>query len=154
MGEMKEFNLDFVRRTIHILEDYSGEYTFSNLINCSLGLIVLPYEKRGESVILDKNIAEIESLPPFTLCDFEPIKSIKNGKILYYPKTLKVLLQKIRNGLAHQNIKPINIDGVLHSIEITNKFRGNVDLVIKFTEAELRAFALFIADIYLNENNA
>lgn len=153
MAEMKEFNLDFVRRTIQILDDYNGKYTFSNLINCSLGLIILPYEKRGFSSFLNQNISDINSLPSFTISKFEPRRSFKKGVVAFYPKTLKVLLQKIRNGLAHQNIRPINIDGILHSIEIANEFRGNTDLVIKFTEDELKNFALFISKLYLTEND-
>lgn len=149
MAEMKKFNIDFVKRTITILENYKGEYGFSNLINCTLGLIVLPYERNVSSEIFKKNITEIDSLPSFTISIFEPIETIKNGKKIFFPKTLKVLLKKIRNGLAHQNISPKNINGVLNSIVITNKYRDHTDMVVEFTEFELKNFALFISQTYL-----
>jgi len=44
---MKEqcLNKDFIRRTLHIIEHYDGPYGVTLLINCLLGLIVLPKEK-------------------------------------------------------------------------------------------------------------
>jgi len=153
MAEIEKFNIDFVKRTIKILDHYNGDYSFSNLINCTLGLIILPYEARGSSSIFNKNIAVIDSLPSFTLINFNPIKVIKNNEVFYYPKSLKVLLQKIRNGLAHQNIRPVNFDGILKSIVISNKYRSKQDLEIEFTEYELKNFALFISETYLHEYN-
>ena len=45
-----KFETDFVRRTIHTLKRYRGKYPLSQLINCTLGLIILPYEKRIEII--------------------------------------------------------------------------------------------------------
>ncbi|MCF6269498.1 MAG: hypothetical protein L3J41_07300 [Melioribacteraceae bacterium] len=154
MAESKNFNIDFVRRTRDILESYKGEHSFSNLINCSLGLIILPYEKRRKSPVLNKNISEIDSLPFFTILDFNPIKTIIKDRISYYPKTLGVFLRKTRNGLAHQNIHPINSDGILQKILITNKYKNYTDLKVEFTENELKKFALFISELYLLEHSS
>lgn len=153
MAESKNFNIDFVRRTIDILENYNGEYSFSNLINCTLGLIILPYEKRRELPTFSKNISEIASIPCFAILDFNPIKKIKKNSISYYPRTFRVFLQKIRNGLAHQNICPINSEGILQKIQITNKYGTHIDLKVEFTEGELKEFALFVSELYLNEHS-
>ncbi len=70
----------------------------------------------------------------------------------YYPKTLKVLLNKIRNGLAHQHIEPINENGNFVGVIIRNYFddaKVHKDLEVYFSQQELKEFALFIADEYL-----
>ena len=72
--------------------------------------------------------------------------------VTYYPKTMKVLLQKIRNGLAHQKIEPINHGGKFAGVIIRNYFNDaqiRKDLEVYFSQQELKDFALFIADEYL-----
>ena len=52
----------------------------------------------------------------------------------------------MRNGLAHQNILPINQDKAFVKVQITNKFYTQIDFDVTFTRAQLRDFALFIAN--------
>ena len=123
--ESNNFPIDIVKRTIANLLNYRGKFEVTNLLNCTLGLIILPYEMGiGDSstgLIWDQEVNNIPKLPSFQLCKFEPIKDIKNG-IVKYPKTLKIFLKKIRNGLAHQNIIPVNKDGELNGVKINNYF--------------------------------
>lgn len=153
MVEIRKFSIEFVERTRILLTDYKGDYTFSNLINCTLGLILLPYENISNISLWDKSIKAVEELPEFDLKKFEPIKKIAKGKAIYYPKTFKILLKKIRNGIAHQNILPINQDGTFSGIKIYNLFQNITDMEIMFSELQLKNFALYISGIYLNENN-
>lgn len=153
--EIKKFEIEFVQRTKDLLIDYQGPWDMSNLINCTLGLIILPYETiKGKSSLSfwDTELDKIPDLPPFRLLIFEPIKSIKKSRIIYYPKTLKVLLQKIRNGLAHQRIEPVNQNGKFAGVIIRNYFddaQTHQDLEIQFSQHQLKDFALFVADEYL-----
>ena len=153
--EIKKFEDEFVERTKTLLTDYKGPWDVSNLINCTLGLIILPYEnikRTASKSVWSLELNMIPGLPTFQLHIFEPIRSKKENKITYYPKTLKVLLQKIRNGLAHQNIEPINQDGRFTAVVIRNYFddhRIHKDLEVQFSKEELRCFALFIAEEYL-----
>lgn len=159
--EIKKFDIDFVRRTKKILMTYKGRYKLSNLINCTLGLMVLPYENiRDNQIILqnpntfwDIDINRIPSLPKIDIRIFSPIQRInKGGVITYYPNTLKVLLQKIRNGLAHQHIEPVNKNGKFVGIIISNYFdSAHQDLEIQFSRNQLEKFALFIANEYLKQ---
>jgi hypothetical protein len=154
MMEIKRFDTDFVSRTKEILLNYQGDYEVSNLINCTLGLIILPYEEtnRNNYVFFDTNLDQIPSIPQFQTHLFDPIRKIERGCILYYPKTLKVLLQKMRHGLAHQHVEPINRDGLFDGVIIRNYYNGNkqyLDLEIEFSHVELKKFALFIADQYI-----
>jgi hypothetical protein len=74
---------------------------------------------------------------------FEPIRKIKNGRNEYYPKTLKVLLNKIRNGLAHQHIEPVNKNRFFSGIIIRNYYDSgkiNQDLEVEFDRRKLERF--------------
>lgn len=155
--EIKKFEVEFVERTKRLLLDYQGPYDMSNLLNCTLGLIILPYETMKGRPILpfwDVDITNVPNLPPFAFATFNPIQAIdkKSGRIRYYRKTLKVLLQKIRNGLAHQHVEPVNRNGKFDGVIIRNYFaepQRYMDLEIHFSQQELKDFALFIADEYL-----
>jgi hypothetical protein len=154
MVEIRKFSIDFVQRTRVLLQDYEGEYTFSNLINCTLGLIIMPYENISTVNRWGKNIEDIDDLPSFELSKFQPIKKIIKGNIIYYPKSFEILLKKIRNGIAHQNILPINQEGTFLGVRIFNHFQNNLDMEISFTEQQLKEFSLYISGVYLNENNS
>ncbi len=108
-----------------------------------LGLIILPNEmlKRSRSPKWELPIAEIQELNFLRIRQFEPIRGKRKGVTEYFPKTLKVFLKKVRNGLAHQNIKPINIDGFFTGIEIKNQHGNIVDLEVEFSRQELEQFA-------------
>lgn len=154
---MKRFPIEFVERTRILLQEYDGPYAVSNLLNCTLGLLILPYEvvKTSPGSLWKTEISALPDLPAFQLSFFEPIQSIdKTGVKRFYPKTLKVLLQKIRNGLAHQDIEPINERGEFVGVIIRNYFwppDTHQDLEVQFSEQELSDFATFIADEYLKE---
>uniref|UniRef100_A0A7V3KNL1 pEK499-p136 HEPN domain-containing protein n=1 Tax=candidate division WOR-3 bacterium TaxID=2052148 RepID=A0A7V3KNL1_UNCW3 len=154
MVEIVHFELEFVQRTKETLQNYQGEYKLSNAINCTLGLIILPNEiiNNIQDPFWDTLISDIEQLAFLQINQFEPIHRITNGNIEYYPKTLKILLKKIRNGLAHQNIEPVNNNGFFSGVIIRNYYGGGnnrPDLEIEFNRNQLERFALFIADEYL-----
>ena len=152
--EIKKFEIEFVERTKKILEEYTGDYDMSIILNCALGLIILPYEKRRDTPSWNTELGDISELPSFNLKIFKPIRNTNNSGVTYYPKTLKVLLQKIRNGLAHQNIEPVNENGKFVGVIIRNYFNKanrHLDLDVHFSQQELKDFALFIANEYLKE---
>ncbi len=119
--EIKNFDIDFVERTKEIVTEYQGERDVSNLINCTLGLLILPYENIKNTIgdaFWQDNIANVKELSDVNIKRFDPIRKIKREKITFYPRTVKVFLQKIRNGLAHQNIQAINDGGKFTGITI------------------------------------
>ena len=154
MAQIVHYEIEFVQRTKEILQSYQGEYKLCNAINCVLGLIILPNEiiKERPNPYWDTNISDIQELGLLQIRKFEPIRSIRNGITNYYPKSLKVFLRKIRNGLAHQNIEPVNKNGVFCGVIIRNYYtdaKKTQDLEVEFNRRELEEFALFIADEYL-----
>lgn len=157
MSGIAHYEREFVERTRQILKTYKGKYKLSNAINCTLGLIVLPNEMLNAfpNPIWDTPIVNINDLNYLQVRRFEPIRKKKKNLPVYYPKTLKILLKKIRNGLAHQTIEPVNnAHGLFTGIIIRNYFSegaNDLDLEIEFNRKELENFALFIAGKYLGE---
>lgn len=149
--EIRKFEIQFVERTREILLNSNGKYSFSNLVNCTLGLLILPYENISSTDVWQKNLDEIDSLPCFELIKFNPILKIKKNKTTFYPKTLEIFLKKIRDGLAHQNIIPINSEGSFTGVKIFNKYINEIDLDVIFTENQLKEFSLFISNLYLKK---
>ncbi len=147
--EVQKFDIDFVKRTRKLLIEYGGEYELSNLLNCTLGLIILPYEagNRNDLSHWNESVLEVVERIGFNLIHFKPIKSRKKGIIKYYPETFEILLKKIRNGLAHQRIEPLNQDGQFVGVVIQTE---ESDLIVEFTRQQLESFAFYICDKYLN----
>ncbi|MCJ7583724.1 MAG: HEPN family nuclease [Anaerolineales bacterium] len=155
MSEIMHFETEFVQRTRHILRRYRGKYKLSNVINCTLGLIILPNEmlNHSQNPIWEMPIGGIPEINNLRIRRFEPIKKKKrSGEIENFPKTLKIFLKKVRNGLAHQNIEPVNTNRIFTGIIIRNYYgegTSDLDLEIEFNREELEGFALFIAEKYL-----
>jgi len=144
---MQDFQVDFVKRSIDILNNYEGEYTFSNLLNCTLGLIISPFEKGNNVEVWAKLIDEIEVLKKVQINNFSP-----KYKRVDEPKSLMNFLRRIRHAFAHQNIFPINENQKFVKVQITNQTNGVEDLNVIFNESQLKSFALFIANTYLSSN--
>ncbi|MEK7281512.1 MAG: HEPN family nuclease [Chloroflexota bacterium] len=88
------FERDFMERTLHIVNDYKGEYKVTLLINCLLGLLVLPAEK-----LFDR----IEETPLHeVLKDWDiPTSAIRNGTC----SSLKYLIRRMRHSTAHLDLE-------------------------------------------------
>jgi hypothetical protein len=143
-----------------VLQKYQGKREFTNLINCALGLIILPHEKIGNQGLRQgiwaKPIDEVPQCRNMTIALFEPIKAKgENGRFECYPRSLGAFLRKVRHGFGHGLVTPINQDEKWVGISIENYFPtkdaadAKKDLQVTFTMQQLKAFALFIADEYL-----
>ena len=62
---------------------------------------------------------------------------------------LQEFVKKIRNGVSHQNIMPMNQDRVWKGIRIWNLDQGVKDFEVEFKISELKKFALFLANKYV-----
>lgn len=66
--------------------------------------------------------------------------------------TLYKFLKKIRNGVAHQNISPNNQGKKWKGLRLWNHNEyGIKDFEVEFYIGELKVFAIFIAQKYLDE---
>ena len=107
MEFLDDFENQFMIRTLEIIKEYDGKYDATILVNCLLGLLVVPREKSYERIPNDP-IADIYKWGI-------PIESIISyGKCSCgdaHPKTLRQLVRSLRNSVAHFKLTPINDNG-------------------------------------------
>lgn len=100
---------DFVLRTLHILENYDGPYGVTLLINCMLGLLVLPKEKDYNN-ISDRDHIHFSDLGIAK----EDIASW--GNIAEGDRTAARFIRCLRNSVAHLQIESISEDGEIEGL--------------------------------------
>ena len=160
MGSIKNetFDIQFIERTKKIIENYKGTYNITLLLNCLLGLIVLPSEfyKRKSRNFFDVEIDKIQEIQDLTEnILFNPTKRKKNTWV-EDKRSLKNLIKKIRNGVSHQQIECVDENGRWDRVIIRdfNTYNNdNLELEVSWTPNQLKIFALFVADSYLYEIN-
>lgn len=151
MTSYKEtYEIEFIKRTKEILNNYNRKergYKFTLLLNCLVSLIILPSERSS----LDKPPlwnTRISQIPLFN-SRVHPVWS--DGK----DHTLGEFVKKLRNGIAHQNVEPINKNGQFVGVKIWNVNPRNItDFEVEFNRHALHDFANFIADQYLHHVSA
>jgi len=158
MGAIKNeyFDIEFIDRTINIMCSYRGKYNITLLLNCLLGLIILPSEfynrKSGRFFAADiSDIFEIQEMLNGIV--FNPTKNTKNGWIPD-KHNLRNLLKKIRNGVSHQQIECEEINGKWNKVVIRDfnmRNNNNLELEIHWTPKQLKKFAIFVANKYKSE---
>jgi len=174
MTEIKNYPIDFIKRTQEILlehyqhfEDKDREVTF--LLNCLLGLIITIAEnKKREETIFKGNIDEqFLSLIPdrvgfidskklnidLTEKDLTEVTINVGHKNDLKKKAKSWFLNKIRNGIAHQNIEQINEDEKWIGVRLWNiDYDRKKNFEIIFTIEELKKLAIELSRKYLTVN--
>jgi len=173
MGAIKEYKVDIVERTREILinfydkfEEDEREVTF--LMNCLLGLIIAISESENQNRNLlrgniDENFIEnisdtigfVQSIrlkEDLTNQDLTNIKVNVGHKNDLLGKDKSWLMSKIRNCIAHQNIKGINREGKWVGVRLWNNNNSRKDFEIVFTIDELKSFAIDLAEKFIVKN--
>jgi len=107
--ENRSIEKEFVQNTLHILQNYRGAYGVTLLVNCLLGLIVLPRER---------NYNHISEKEMFNFCDL----GIEHGDIRSWgnikkdERTAARFIKCMRNSIAHIQIESISRDGEIESL--------------------------------------
>lgn len=137
MSYLTDFEHSFVDHTLKVLQSYNGEYDATILVNCLLGLLVVPKES------FLKAIPE-EPLTQLQRWGIKP-SSIKNPgrptKINPNPDTLRGLVVNLRHAVAHFNIEPIPATSDVHSFRYTND--SGLEAIVSLEE--MRAFVRTLA---------
>ena len=174
--EEQAFYLAEIKTTQQMLLDLqdTGEYSPTLLLNSLLSMIVLPYEKaknKDSKFLSGEDIAFIENELGILPILFQPIRGCKNCKISYNQKSLKAFVNKLRNGIAHQNIKVAITGDKEFCITIKNKYTsgscnncpnpvckeaglkrengGVIDFEVVVTVDQLRKLAEYISNAYV-----
>lgn len=137
-----EFTKSFMSRTLVIVNEYQGPYDATLLINCMLGLLVLPKE-----TLLNK----LPDAPfdQFSQCGIQP-NSIKNhGRCDYgHPHELnrRQLIRRMRNAVSHFRVEPFQSPGNVQGFE----FKDQNGFHAKLTLQELKEFVIKLSE-YLQQ---
>ncbi|TRX33993.1 HEPN family nuclease [Flavobacterium restrictum] len=171
MSSIKNYQIDFVNRTKKLLsenfEDFKNRDLESTLLlNCLLGLIVVvsENEKNGNKSLkgkIDESFLNfipqkigflIKSQHKKDLTEIE-LTNIQTevGHRNDLTKFEKLwFVNKIRNGIAHQNIEGINENDLWIGIKLWNTNNEKTkDFEVIFTMEELKKLALKIAEDYI-----
>ena len=175
-SEEQAFYLAEIKTTQQMITDLGnkGVYMPTLLINSLLSMIVLPHEKaktKNKEKVFTEKYSVFEQRMGITPTIFQPIKSCENGKIQYNNKVTSIFINKLRNGIAHQNITVSITDDTDFMITIKNKYRGRdcnkcpnpickdkglkrensgvIDFEITVNVAKLNRLANYIANAYI-----
>jgi HEPN pEK499 p136 len=99
MEYKQQFERDFMRRTLELVRTYHGSYDSTNLLNCLLGLLIVPKETSIDKVP-DEPIADLGrwGISP------QSIESFGRN----HPKTLRQVVWSLRNAVAHFRFEPVH----------------------------------------------
>lgn len=137
MSYLNDFEHSFVDHTLKMLNSYDGEYDATMLVNCLLGLLVVPKE------------SFLNAIPEAPLSELgrwgiEP-SSIKNPgratKTNPNPATLRGLVVNLRHAVAHFSIEPVPASSLVRSFRYTND--SGLEAVVSLKE--MRAFVQALA---------
>ena len=133
MSYLSNFERSFSEHTLAVVEEYSGEYDATLLINCLLGLLVVPKETMLHA-IPETPLSQLKTwgIEPLSIKAMGEAK----GKNDPDPNTLRGLVFNMRHSVAHFRIKPIPNEGEVQAFKFTND-RG---LHAEIPLAELREF--------------
>jgi hypothetical protein len=132
--EYNQIETDFVVRTFELIEGYSGSYEATLLINCCLGLLVLPREKH-QSSIPDTEIPLTGTLWGLSR-DSITIDCSSCGYIL------SDVVRKIRNGICHFKVKTLpDGSGEINTLEIKDRGGFSAELSLEELKELTRSLA-------------
>jgi hypothetical protein len=138
MSYLSNFERSFSEHTLKIVKDYHGPFEATILINCLLGLLVVPKESMLEAIPEDP----LSDLPKWGIS----VASIRNhGRPTQKnprPDTLRGLVTNLRHSVAHFRIAPVPPTKDVHSFEYTN----DVGLDALISLAEMRVFVERLSD--------
>lgn len=140
MGNYKDLEYEFVERTLALIRQYEGiwpqfdykeQYNYTLLINCLLGLIVMPKERIVSYI-------PKENLTPETKNKIGLKSSWINNDI----KNLKDLIITLRHSIAHFDIKVAshNDSFLVDEIIFKDKKNNTSYEIVKFKANELLPF--------------
>ena len=138
MSYISNFERSFSEHTLSLVQSYQGAFDATLLINCLLGLLVVPKETVLQ-VIPEDPLSSLSSWginPSCIKCTGRPTKNNPN------PDTLRGLVANLRHSVAHFRIKPIPATKDVHSFE----FKNDVGLHAVISVAELREFVVRLSE--------
>ncbi|MBJ9136099.1 HEPN family nuclease [Citrobacter farmeri] len=109
MGNYSDFETEFVQRTLALIDQYNEmiavegkpfreQYNYTLTLNCLLGLIVLPKERVLSLVPADRLTQQLKTS-----------MGLQESQLPGPEKTLRELIQKMRNSVAHFSVQVVSV---------------------------------------------
>ncbi len=136
-----DFEREFMKHTLELLTRYDGPYDATILVNCLLGLLVVPKETFIDH-IPEEPLDQLEKwgIRRESIKDYgRPTKT--NPK----PDTLRGLVRNLRHAVAHFRIEPLPASGEVMAF----KYSNDCGLRAEISLSEMREFTRRLAT-YLN----
>lgn len=131
MSYLDNFERNLMKHTLAIMQEYKGQYDATILINCLLGLLVVPKEKFLNAI----PTVPLEQLADWGITPTSIEHAGKPTKTNPHPDTLRGLVHSLRNAIAHCNISPVPRTTEVHSFIFTAK--NGLRAVIKLDEMRI-----------------
>lgn len=133
--DYRQISKDFAQRTKAIIEQYSGEYEVTLLVNCCLGLLVVPKE------------IDIDKIPDETIPENGEFWGLSRDSVTVKCSEcgykLRDVIRRIRNGICHFNITSIPDDKrQIQFLEIKDR----KDFVAKLSVDQLRTLVVSLTE--------
>jgi len=139
MSYNSDFQRQFIERSLDLVRTYSGEFDATNLINCLLGLLIIPHE------------VCFENIPTTSLSDFgigaDCVTEYGNGA-KGMPRSAesyntRLLVADLRHAIAHFHVTPLPHQGQVQEFEFKNVRSGFAAVL---TIGQLRTLVSKMAD--------
>ncbi|WP_147405403.1 HEPN family nuclease [Orbus hercynius] len=141
MTEYSNGNLDFIQRTLDILERNKDEkYNVTLLINCCIGLLVVPKE------------AFFDNIKTMALSQFNIDTAHLTAK--NKDKNLQSIVRRMRNGITHFHLDFESRDNEINKITIKDRPSPDreFDFEITFEIKELKDFLLSLTSYLIKHH--
>ena len=117
MSYLSDFERSFSDHTLKLVRDYRGPFDATLLVNCLLGLLIVPKETVLEAI----PATPLAELPKWGICESSIKHPGRATKTNPHPETLRGLVANLRHSVAHFRIKPVPASGSdVHSFEYIN----------------------------------
>ncbi|EFU2869691.1 MULTISPECIES: HEPN family nuclease [Klebsiella] len=147
MGNYADFETDFVERTIALIEQYTGtveerpfpeQFNYTLILNCLLGLIVMPKERVISRLPADRLTSELKAQ-----------MGLRHSSLPGPEMTLKNLIIKMRHSVAHFSIetRALSPENLMDEIVFIDTEQGSErEVYAIFKTSELFSFLKYYAD--------
>lgn len=140
MGNYKDLEYEFIERTLELISQYeylkynfefNKQYNHTLLINCLLGLIVMPKERTRNDIPKHKLTK-----------DFRAKMGLANSEVNENITDLRELIFALRNSIAHFdiNVESYNDDFLVDEIIFNDAMVDEYYEIIRFKADELLPF--------------
>ena len=132
MSYNSNFEQDFIERSLQLVKGYRGPFDATLLLNCLLGLLIVPKEKCLAAIPQDPvNELAKWGINPEAIEDFGKADKPDND-----PHNLRGLVWRLRNSVAHFRFSPVPKSGevIAFNFHDSSGFKATVKL------DELRVF--------------